>query len=331
VAYGLTRLLRGEDDWTNLLTYLAERDPEPLRTELGLGQGSLRVDREQRIFEGREDAVVRLDGRPAALLEAKLTAGAHDGQFDAYDVWADDVGLPAARRYVIGPNTDPIPGEPPTWCRDHTIPSLLDAWAHRSDDVLARLLAIEAAAEFRALDSEANGPADRITNPISDRLRIRRLYGLMAAQASPGIEFFTEKSESGTANFAAHRAVGPGRVAAEIQRSGKRGKIDCPWALRLMIGTSDGGRAASEALADRHERWLTTHAFIEHAGPDVAALVAEPNGDGFKYGRRGGRGSERYYGNQGVGQGSQTLLHDDVELTDMAAVAVAALRYLMTF
>jgi hypothetical protein len=265
------------------------------------------------------------------LLEVKLTASAHGGQFDAYDAWAERVGLPTTRRYVIGPNTDPIPGEPPTWSREHTIPSLLNTWAERSHDVLSRLLAVEAAAEFRALDREASGPADCVKNRVSDGLRIRRLYALTYTQAPSGIEFSTEKSDSGTANFAAWRAVESGYVAAEIQRTGKRGNTDCPWALRLMVGTSDGGRSASEALAAEHERSLTTRVFIEHAGPDVAALVAEPGNDGFKHGRRGGKGSKRYYGNDGVGQGSQTLLRHDVDLTDMGEVAIAALRYLMTF
>ena len=324
MAYGLTRLLRIEDDWTNLITYLAERDPEPLRRELDLVQGPLRVHREQCVPEGREDAVVRIAGEPVALLEVKLTASAHGGQFDAYEAWAESVGLPVARRYVVGPNTDPIPGEPPTWSRVHTIPSLLDAWAERSDDALARLLAVEAVAEFRALDTEASGPADCVKNRVSDGLRIRRLYALTYPQAPSGIEFSREKSDSGTNNFAAWRAVGSRYVTAEIQRTGKRGNIDSPWALRLMVGTGDGERTASEALAAKHERWLTTRAFIEHVGHEVAALVAEPDGDGFKHGRRG-RGSERYYGNAGVGQGSQILLNDSINLAGMGNVAIAAL------
>jgi hypothetical protein len=338
VTYGLTRLLRKEGDWADLVTYLAERDPEPLRATLGLPHGPLSVDRELRIVtrqqsgqQGSEDMVVRIADEPAALLEVKLTAGAHGDQFDAYDAWAENVGLPPERRYVIGPNTDPIPGEPLAWSREHTIPSLLDAWAQRSHDTLTRLLAVEAAEEFRALDAEASGRADQVNNQISDRLRIRRLYGIMATRAPSLIELGMEKSDSGTANFSARRVVTEGFVAAEIQRSGRHGQLDCPFALYLLVGTGYGERGVCEALAAQHERWLSSRAFLEHAGVGVAAIVNETNGDGFKSDQRRGKGSERYYGYEGAGQGSRTLLRDNATLADMVEVATASLHYLAAF
>jgi hypothetical protein len=339
VTYGLTRLLHTEGNWADLVTYLAERDLEPLRATLDLPHGPpLRVDREQHIVTSRQarrqgsaDIVVWVADEPAALLEVKLAASAHGDQFDAYDAWAETVGLPPERRYVVGPNADPIPGEPSAWSREHTIGSLLDAWAQRSQDQLARLLALEAAKEFRALDAEASGRADQVSNDVSDRLRIRRLYGMVAVRTPSGVELGGEKSGSGTANFSASRAVTEGSVAAEMQRSGRHGQVDCPFALRLLIRAGDGERAACEALAAQHEQWLSRRAFLEHAGVDVIALVNEPDGDGFKSERHHGKGSERYYGYEGAGQGSQTLLRDDATLTDMVTVATAAVEYLATF
>ncbi len=123
MTYGLTRLLRTEDDWSNLLCFLAELDPEPLRSALLLAPGRVTVWREASVnagrgaSAGRADFIVLLDDIESRVMEVKLGAGAHGDQFAAYDAWAEVKGIPISARYLVGPNADPIPNEPSHWSR----------------------------------------------------------------------------------------------------------------------------------------------------------------------------------------------------------------------
>ncbi|MBV9025588.1 MAG: hypothetical protein JO362_17755 [Streptomycetaceae bacterium] len=211
MTYGLTRLLRTEDDWSDLLCFLAELDPEPLRSALHLTPGAITVQREVRVRArrgapaGRVDFIVLLDGVACSLMEMKLGAGAHGEQFAAYDAWAETKGIPAADRYLVGPNTDPIPDGPSTWSRRLTFAGLLSGWNSSSDD-LARLLAVRALQQLAALETEATGPAHQASIMLSDALRLRRLARLTHAVAPHGTVFnMRQRSQMGAPNICAWR------------------------------------------------------------------------------------------------------------------------------
>ncbi|MEU6585602.1 hypothetical protein [Nocardia sp. NPDC046763] len=329
MGYGLSRLLRNENDWTDLVTYLSERDPDPLRSLLGVAGGVLGVRREVRLLgQGSADMVVDLSGNPCAILEFKVGAGVHGNQFDVYDQWADQSGIPLARRFLVGPNNDPIAGEPSNWSRAHSVAAMLKAWADGSTDAVASALAREAYDLFSRLDREAVGPADAVTGTVSDLLRVRRLHVLSAEVAvATGMEFGQERSTGG-ANFMAWRAFANGYLYVELQRP-RRGRVDVPFELRFMLGDATGDREGSMLLAHAHRDWLDQRAFMAFAGPAVARLLADPSSDGFKRGAKI-HGLAGYFGYRGTGQGARSLLCVDVDLDDMAAVVDAALRYAAT-
>ncbi|MBV9025589.1 MAG: hypothetical protein JO362_17760 [Streptomycetaceae bacterium] len=97
-----------------------------------------------------------------------------------------------------------------------------------------------------------------------------------------------------------------------------------------MVETPEATSAANGALADRHQEWLARCSFVQHAGSSVQALVAEPEGDGFKK-KPGAKGHPRYYGYEGGGHGSSIVLQDAVNLNDMVTAFSAVLQYLATY
>ncbi|MET7938057.1 hypothetical protein [Streptomyces sp. NPDC005322] len=336
MAYGLTRMLRTEDDWSDLLCFLAEIDPEPLRSALRLAQGTITLRREVRmkarrgVPTGRVDCVVLLDGVERALMEMKLGAGAHGEQFAAYDAWAEAKGIPAADRYLVGPNADPIPDGPSTWSRRLTLGGLLDGWNSSSDD-LARLLAVRAHQQLEVLEAEATGPADQASIVLSDVLRLRRLARLTQAAAPKGTEFnLRQHSQMGAPNICAWRETEDGYVVAEIQRLQPRRGTDTPFEMRIMVQTPEATSAANGSLADRRQKWLARNNFVQHAGSSVQALVVDPQDDGFKKKPRA-KGHPRYYGYEGGGHGSSVVLQGAVDLKDMVTVFSALLKYLATY
>ncbi|MER6361986.1 hypothetical protein [Kitasatospora sp. NPDC001527] len=336
MAYGLTRLLRTEDDWSDLLCFLAELDPGPLGSALCLEPGAITVRREVRVAAhggapaGRADLVVLLDGAVRALLEVKLGAGVHGEQFAAYDAWAEAEGIAEADRHLVGPNHDPVPGVPAAWSRRLTLADLLAAWGRSSDD-LARLLSVRALRQFAELEAEVTGPANRASLVVGDALRLRRLASLAEAAAPAGTVFATrQRSRAGVANICAWRETDDGYVVAEIQRLVPMRGTDSPFEIRIMVETPEQTAAANGALADRQQAWLARHSFVRHAGPALRDLVADPDGDGFKT-KKSGRGHHRYYGYEGGGHGSSVVLRDTVDLDDMVTAFTAALEYLATY
>lgn len=336
MAYGLTRLLRTEDDWSDSLCFLAELDPEPLRSALRMAQGTITVRREVRVKTGRGtptgrvDFVVLLDGVARALMEMKLGAGAHGEQFAAYNAWAEAEGIPAADRHLVGPNADPISDGPRTWSRRLTFGSLLDSWNSSSDD-LARQLAARAHQQLVMLEAEATGPANQASIALSDALRLRRLARLTRDAAPEGTEFnLRQHSKMGAPNICAWRETEDGYVVAEIQRLQPRRGTNSPFEIRIMVQTPQATSAANGSLADRHQKWLARNNFVQHAGPSVRALVKDPEDDGFKK-KPGAKGHPQYYGYEGGGHGSSVVLQDTVDLNDMVTAFSAVLEYLTTY
>ncbi|MFH8384720.1 hypothetical protein ACH4E7_27905 [Kitasatospora sp. NPDC018058] len=340
MTYGLTRLLRTEDDWSNLLCFLAELDPEPLRSALLLAPGTLNVWREARVkagrgaSAGRADFVVLLDDIERSVMEVKLGAGAHGDQFAAYDAWADAKGFPLSARYLVGPNADPIPNEPTHWSRRLTVPGLLSGWSRSTDD-LARLLSVRALQQFTQLEAEATGPANEASIALSDALRLRRLASLTQATAPPGTIFEPkQRSQTGAANICAWRETADGYVVAEIQRLNPRrpnGGTDTPFEIRIMVGVSGGTAETDGELADQHRDWLARCSFVQHAGSPVQEMVVAPEGHGFKTEKWNGKGHPEYYGYSGGGQGSSVVLQSTVDLKEMVTAFSAALQYLTTY
>ncbi|MEV7520418.1 hypothetical protein [Streptomyces sp. NPDC091371] len=336
MTYGLTRLLRTEDDWSDLLCFLAELDPEPLRSALVLAPGTITVWREAWVKAGRgapagrADFVVLLDGTERTVMEVKLGAGAHGEQFAVYDAWAEARGIPASDRYLVGPNADPIPNEPSHWSRRLTVASLLAGWNHSADD-LARLLSVRGLQQFTQLEAEATGPANHASIVLSDALRLRRLASITQATSPPGTVFAPkQRSEAGAPNICAWRETEDGYVVAEIQRLNPRSGTGSPFEIRIMVQTPEATSAANGALADRKRDWLARCSFVRHAGPGVQELVAEPEGDGFKK-KSGAKGHPRYYGYEGGGHGSSVVLKETVGLNDMVTAFAAVLQYLTTY
>lgn len=341
MTYGLTRLLRTEDDWSDLLCFVAELDPEPLRTALLLAPGTITIKREVRVKArrgapaGRADLIVLLDGIERAVMEMKLGAGAHGDQFAGYDAWAELKGIPVSARYLVGPNADPIPNEPSHWSRRLTLPSLLAGWSHSADD-LARLLSIRALQQFNQLEAEATGPANQASIALTDQLRLRRLASITQATA-PDDTFFEpqQRSRAGAANICAWRkTTDDGYVVAELQRlnpRGPKGGTDTPFEIRIMVGVMGATAEADGELADQHRDWLARCSVVQHAGSAVQAMVVEPENSGFKPEDWKGPGHPRYYGYEGGGQGSRLLLQSTVDLNDMVTVFSAALNYLETY
>ncbi|MFE7191346.1 hypothetical protein [Kitasatospora sp. NPDC057541] len=340
MTYGLTRLLRTEDDWSNLLCFLAELDPEPLRSALLLAPGRVTVWREASVNAGRgapagrADFIVLLDDIESRVMEVKLGAGAHGDQFAAYDAWAEVKGIPISARYLVGPNADPIPNEPSHWSRQLTLPGLLASW-NRSTDDLARLLSVRALQQFTQLEAEATGPAHQASIALSDALRLRRLASITQTAVPPGTIFEPkQRSQSGAANICAWRETSDGYVVAEIQRlnpRGPRGGTDTPFEIRIMVGIPGATPEADGELADQHRDWLARRSFVQHAGSTVQTMVAAPEDDGFKPTKSNGRGHPRYYGYSGGGQGSSVVLRSTVDLNDMVTVFSAVLEYLTTY
>ncbi|GAA3841639.1 hypothetical protein GCM10022403_087250 [Streptomyces coacervatus] len=336
MVYGLTRLLRTEDDWSDLLCFLAELDPEPLRSALRLTPGTITIRRESRVKAhraapaGRLDFVILLDDTERAVMEVKLGASAHGEQFAAYDAWADVIGIPMAERYVVGLNHDPIPGVPSTWSHSLTIASLLGGW-HTSGDDLARLLSDRALQQLEKLEAEVTGPANQASTVLSDALRLRRLVAQTQAAAPPGTVFEKQqRSRSGAANVCAWRQTHDGYVLVEIQRLVPKRGTDTPFEIRIMVQTPEATAAANGALADRHRAWLARHSFVRHAGPAVRRLVVAPDADGFKSGGPR-RGHPTYYGYKDGGHGSSVVLDSAADLNDMVTAYSAALSYLTTY
>ncbi|MFF3871197.1 hypothetical protein [Streptomyces sp. NPDC001978] len=275
--------------------------------------------------------MILLDGTTRAVMEVKLGAGAHGEQFAAYDAWAETQGVPAADRYLVSPNHDPIPDGPSAWSRRLTIAGLLGGWGRSGDD-LARLLSARALQQLEQLEAEATGPANRASIVLSDALRLRRLASLTQATAPSGTVFAVrQRSRSGAANICAWREARDGYVVAEIQRLAPRRGTDSPFEIRIMVETPEATAAANGALADRQQAWLARRSFVWYAGPGVKELVAAPDADGFKTGKPGRRGHSRYYGYEGGGHGSSVVLHDIVDLSDMVTAYAAALNYLTTY
>ncbi|MFD7661226.1 hypothetical protein [Streptomyces sp. NPDC059788] len=340
MTYGLTRLLRTEHDWSDLLCFLAELDPEPLRSALLLGPGRITVWREAAVKAGRgapagrADFIVLLDDIERAVMEMKLGAGAHGNQFAAYEAWADAKGIPVSARFLVGPNTDPIPNEPTHWTRRLTVPGLLAGW-NRSTDDLAQLLSVRALQQFTQLEDEATGPANHTSIALSDALRLRRLASMTQATAPPGTIFAPkQRSEAGAANICAWRKTADGYVVAEIQRQNPRsprGGTGTPFEIRIMVGAQGATPEADGELADQHRGWLARRSFVQYAGSTVQTMVVAPEDDGFKTKKSRGKGHPRYYGYKGGGQGSSAVLRSTVDLNDMVTVFSAALQYLATY
>ncbi|MCO4695122.1 hypothetical protein LRR80_01170 [Streptomyces sp. RO-S4] len=340
MTYGLTRLLRTEDDWSDLLCLLAELDPEPLRSALLLAPGRITVRREALVKAGRgapagrADLIVLLDDIERTVMEVKLGAGAHGDQFAAYDAWADVKGIPVSARYLVGPNADPIPNEPSHWSRQLTVVGLLASW-NRSPDDLARLLSVQALQQFTQLEAEATGPASQASIALSDALRLRRLASITQATAPPGTIFEPkQRSEAGAANICAWRKTADGYVVTEIQRlnpRSPRGGTGTPFEIRIMVGIPGATPEADGELADRHRSWLARRSFVRYAGSTVQAMVVAPEDDGFKTEKSRGKGHPRYYGYKGGGQGSSTVLRSTVDLNDMVIAFSGALQYLTTY
>lgn len=329
--YGLTRILRTENDWSDLISLLTERDPEGLRSALKLDAGSIEVVRERHIKSGRLDILVLLDGSPVAIIEVKLGAEAHGDQFSVYDAWAEKHGVPVGQRYIVGPNEDPIPDVPDTWSQAFTIASLLEAWAH-SDDDLARPLATEARRYFLDLEEQATGPADAAKSTLADVIRLRRAQHHVLREASPEVTFAVGgRSQIGAPNISAWRDNQNERVTAELQRFAPRAGVATPLAFKVMVRVlGDDDQSASVELAHRQEDWLAPRSIMHSAG-ELRALVADPNGDGIKAEGRGGKGHERYYGYKSTGLGTTMHLRPDITLEQLVQLYAHVAEYLTTY
>lgn len=325
--------MRDENDWSDLLVLLAEHDAEPFRKALGLPDGAIEFRRECRTGPGRSDIVVFVDAAPSAIVEVKLGADAHGDQFAIYDAWADANGVPAGCRYVVGPTGDPIPGIPQTWSQHLTIESLLELWRD-SGDGLARALAWEAGDLLVDLIRQSHGPADEATAVLADVLRLRRIHHQVWSLASEEVWFEGgNRSDIGAANICAWRNVGHERVSIEVQRLAPRAGTGTPFAFTIMVSeiADDDSAIVSPELAQRQEQWLAPRAVLHHAGDAVRRAVADPDGDGLKSGRTGGKGHRRFYGYKTTGLGTRMELRPDVTGEELALLYAHVVDYLLTY
>lgn len=333
MGYGLTRILRDENDWSDLLVLLAEHDAKPFREALGLPGGLTEFRREYRTGPGRSDIVVLIDAAPSAIVEVKLGADAHGDQFAIYDAWADANGVPAGCRYVVGPTGDPIPGVPQTWSQDLTIESLLELW-RQSGDSFARALAVEARDLLSDLIRQSHGPADEATVALADVLRLRRIHHRVWSLAPEEVWFGSgNRSDIGAANICAWRNVGHERVSIEVQRLAPRAGTRTPFAFTIMVSgiAADDNAIVSQELAQSHEQWLAPRAVLHHADAAIRRAVADPDGDGLKSGRTGGKGHRRYYGYKTTGLGTRMELRPDVTGEELALLYAHVVDYLLTY
>jgi hypothetical protein len=331
--YGLARILSHEAGWSDLICYLAEQDPDPLRRLLTLGHGNLVVHREYPVRGGLLDVLVMAHGTggvptPKAVLEIKLGASLHADQLERYGRWATNNGLPSL--HLVGPDHQRIRGTPKNWSTAKSLPDIVGAWAEWSSHPVASSLAREARQLFVDIQKMAVGPASASFGVVPDLMRIRRIYAAMETVAqSLRITLYGDRSSAGFPNFAAsytHPTTG-NRAWCEIQRIDRgRGTFE----LRLMVGTPDGELVQSERLAKRHHTWLLLTALAKNLPPAVTQQLHPVKGSEFKT-RRSARGSALYYGYVGEGQGGRFALAPNITLSQMRTLTAAVLTYLSGF
>jgi hypothetical protein len=172
---GLARLLRREEQVSDLLAFLTDLDPAPLRRALGLRADGVRVRREVLVGgrSGRIDLLVEnAAGSPVAVVEVKIGAGQHGRQYAVYDEWAAGHGLASHCWLVTLSGEDP--DVLPSWRTDLTLPALVGAWRD-SAHPQAAWLAAEAAEVLGRRAGQLEGPLGLADDPVVAGLLVKRL------------------------------------------------------------------------------------------------------------------------------------------------------------
>jgi hypothetical protein len=329
----LTRLLHSEGDWADFICFLTECDPEPLRTLLELAKGNITFHREYAVDKSRLDGLICLQGqsaepKPVAVLEFKLGASLHGDQLTRYARWAEQNTI--ASLFLIGPDDKRLPQTPSKWNTKISLPDMLKSWARTSKNRIAKCLAERAKTSFDEIENMAMGPACDSFGQVPDAMRIRRLYAMTKkAGEQASVKFWGERSQSGFPNFAAtwYNNKTKNSVTCEIQRI-NRGKGN--FELRLMVGDKCGTLKGSERIATDFKGWLSWGSLKQNLSPCSKNVLSCYKGSEFKTGSTG-RGSKKFYGYEGVGQGSRFIFSSNATLNDMVLVAKGVLQYMATF
>ena len=291
---GLKRLLRGEEQVSDLIAMLVDLDPEPLARVLGLDDAPVSVVREElvrapgRKKSGRVDLLVKNSGGSVvALLELKVGAGQHGDQYAAYDAWAKERGL-ADRCWLVSLAGGALDA-PTGWKTDLPLSQLVGAWRDSTHAHAAWLggAAADVLGDWERQLDQRLGLAD---DPIVAALLVKRLKADL--QQNPllqrkGAELWRGMRTNGGAPMLLVWVPVPGHeelvdVATTLDLRAERTELQPRnWVLRLgvqVFSTEDRTRAAARALAhdtavlvaDR----LTRTAFVESLPPGSARLAA---------------------------------------------------------
>jgi hypothetical protein len=285
-------MLAKEDRVSDLLALVCALDSGPLAEALGLVVTELRVDREAMLATGggsagRCDLLVRDGERPVALLEVKVGAGEHGGQFARYDAWAAGQDQPGVARLLVGLVEEPE-AAPAGWRTDLTLPRLLQAWAG-SGNAHAAWLAVSAAKVLEEWAHQVDGPLAGAGSPaVADLVARRVVAGVGAAAALRGLDAHARagKTSGGTASVTAWLPFpgergGSGSWLCVDLRAGARADPGAPWLLRLGVEVEHGDghcRSLAQARALAHDLAVPLRPALTATGFRTA-LTGQGRGD----------------------------------------------------
>lgn len=187
-SLNLGRLLKHEENLSNLIAFMVDVDPSPFAMFLGLPSGvGLKVSREQKLPGklGRLDLLAKQDGMPIAVLELKTMAGIHGDQLKNYETWADNQagqGVDPPALYLVELNQFSY-HDADRWIRS-TISQLLDAWVSDSDSPV-QWLAAQMNFVIDGWVAELSGPLGRATSPVVAAFAVKSCSESLFADMGP--------------------------------------------------------------------------------------------------------------------------------------------------
>ena len=290
-------MINAEERVSDLLAFLAELDPEPLARALELPPARLKVRREVLVSDraGRVDLLVEhADGGPLALLEVKIGAGQHAGQYAVYQEWAERHGLAGACWLVTLTGDDPDASD--FWHTGLTLPDLLAAW-RGSAHPHAAWLADEAAQVLEQRAAQLQGVFGLADDPVTADLLVKWLKVELKNSLStdrPRLELWSGMRTNGGAPMLFGWLLPPGHEDAGVYitldfRADSAHPRPRTWVLRLGVEVQPGDeRGTAEARTLAHDlavpvaERLTRTALVAELGAQqqhlAAALVPRSRG-----------------------------------------------------
>jgi len=344
------RLLKHEDNVSNLLAFLAALDPEPLAQLLGIPAAGLQVRRETNLTgkNGRSDFIVWNEDAARAIVELKVAAVEHGDQLSRYEAWADEHSiqgeLPVQCLVVDLLAFDY--GTTERWQRK-TLSEIACLWDASPNDQ-ARLLASSMRRVFDNWEAQLDYPIGAASSTVVATMAVKRastslLNSPWKEAQHPDLTRLTAFTDSGgnpaTYHFIPFPNQSPNCWLSLDIRAGKSGKSSNSWAFRMGVDVDRGQRPLDEAkdeawnLAQQLQPYLdfeSFHAYLESTAHNELAKTLQGGGVGTGFQKQGtGHLGSGFYQDGGLRLASQFCLDAaKVSPNDLTLLMQCAFDYL---